>query len=421
MPKHPRTTGHSQQRTQSPMPGTRPLPQPCKQGNETRPTPTRGRKQDASDPKWQAHRQSSRDPLGQKGSQADPAMHQPAHHRAQGKDTGLTSKRAAKIGHSTHSKEATPHPERYRTTNIHASQAEKTDPSQAAVPPEPTPQQHHTTFHTSHKAERPNATGEPSDARPALQTTEARAATHRATIPTPQHAKQRRTVRSNEHPKRKPCTKPTPCKCAPTSPPKTKPPAKVHPREKKTNGIQVQVPIPQRGNQPPDPGGRPLHSRVETGRLPEPTVQTSVNTARTTPAQTPAPCLNLCPQRPLSPSIEGTKNKRGVHPVQTNPPTRDGHTKADEDTSIQHKLSTQPTSPHSALRRKARALSNTTPACTWDRRPPPFPHNHPNTPYHHHCINSPGRNTNQFSSTITAQLIQIWPEILPCGVFPKDK
>ncbi|MED6237540.1 hypothetical protein ATANTOWER_027264 [Ataeniobius toweri] len=33
-------------------------------------------------------------------------MHHPAHHRAQGKDTCLTSRRAAKKGHSMHSKEA---------------------------------------------------------------------------------------------------------------------------------------------------------------------------------------------------------------------------------------------------------------------------------------------------------------------------
>ncbi|MED6250271.1 hypothetical protein ATANTOWER_028197 [Ataeniobius toweri] len=126
------------------------------------------------------------------------------------------------------------------------------------------PQQHHTSFHTldrgtnpkhtpptrnhpadkqtppQHKAERPNATAKPSDARPAVQNTEARAATHRTTTPTPQHAKQRRTVRSHQHPKWKPCTEPTPCKCVPTSPPKKKPPAKVHPREKKTHSIQVQ-------------------------------------------------------------------------------------------------------------------------------------------------------------------------------------
>ncbi|KAK5607771.1 hypothetical protein CRENBAI_012066 [Crenichthys baileyi] len=39
----------------------------------------------------------------------------------------------------------------------------------------------------------------------------------------PQHIIQRRTERSKEHPKQNPCTKPTPCKCTPTSPPKIKP------------------------------------------------------------------------------------------------------------------------------------------------------------------------------------------------------
>ncbi|XP_047226632.1 extensin-like [Girardinichthys multiradiatus] len=66
-----------------------------------------------------------------------------------------------------------------------------------------------------HKTERPDATAEPSEACPAVQNTEARAAAHRTTTPTPQHTKQRRTAHSNEHPKRKPCTRPTPCKCAP--------------------------------------------------------------------------------------------------------------------------------------------------------------------------------------------------------------
>ncbi|MEQ2307700.1 hypothetical protein AMECASPLE_020946 [Ameca splendens] len=53
-----------------------------------------------------SHRQSSRDPPGQPGSQADPAMHHSAHHHAQGKDTSVTSRGAAKKGHSMHSKEA---------------------------------------------------------------------------------------------------------------------------------------------------------------------------------------------------------------------------------------------------------------------------------------------------------------------------
>ncbi|XP_047202405.1 extensin-like [Girardinichthys multiradiatus] len=56
----------------------------------------------------------------------------------------------------------------------------------------------HSSIHRLHKTERPNATTEPSKARPAVQNTAARVATHRTTTPTPQHAKQRRT---------KPCEK----------------------------------------------------------------------------------------------------------------------------------------------------------------------------------------------------------------------
>ncbi|KAK5622050.1 hypothetical protein CRENBAI_011551 [Crenichthys baileyi] len=92
--------------------------------------------------------------------------------------------------------------------------------------------------------------------------TEARATMHRTTAPTPQHAKQWRKQLSNEHPKQKPCTKLTPYKCAPTSPPKTKPPAKLHPHEKNTHSIQVQeqvrtpIPLPEvapRENPHPSP------------------------------------------------------------------------------------------------------------------------------------------------------------------------
>ncbi|XP_047219380.1 extensin-like [Girardinichthys multiradiatus] len=114
-----------------------------------------------------------------------------------------------------------------KTTNPKHTPPTKNHPADKQTPPQ-------------HKAEKPDATAEPSDARPAIQNMEARAVTHRTTTPTPQHAKQRRTEHSNEHPKQKPCTKPTPCKCAPTSPPKTKAPAKVHPHEKKTYSIQVQ-------------------------------------------------------------------------------------------------------------------------------------------------------------------------------------
>ncbi|MEQ2300160.1 hypothetical protein AMECASPLE_022463 [Ameca splendens] len=53
-------------------------------------------------------------------------------------------------------------------------------------------------------------------------------------------------------------------------------------------------------------------------------------------------------------------------------------------------------------------------AHTQSRRLPPCPRNHTNTPSHCHCNDSPGRNTNQLSSTITAQLIQ-----MPVTTHPK--
>ncbi|KAK5618819.1 hypothetical protein CRENBAI_010567 [Crenichthys baileyi] len=178
-------------------------------------------------------------PPVQPDSQADSAMHHPAHHRDQGKDTSLTNRRAAKKGHSMHSKEAanattTPHILPYigrgmaETTNPKHTQPTRNHPADKQTPPQ-------------HKAERPDATAKPSDARPAIRNMEARAARNRTTTPTPRHAKQRSTVCSNEHPKRNPCTKPQ-CKCAPTSPPKTKPNAKVHRREKKTHSIQIPPP-----------------------------------------------------------------------------------------------------------------------------------------------------------------------------------
>ncbi|MED6236953.1 hypothetical protein ATANTOWER_016732, partial [Ataeniobius toweri] len=47
------------------------------------------------------------------------------------------------------------------------------------------------------------------------------------------------------------------------------------------------------------------------------------------------------------------------------------------------------------------------PTRTQGQRPPPCPCNHTNTPHHHCCNDSPGRNTNQLSSTITTQPIQM--------------
>ncbi|MEQ2241789.1 hypothetical protein ILYODFUR_028954 [Ilyodon furcidens] len=46
-------------------------------------------------------------------------------------------------------------------------------------------------------------------------------------------------------------------------------------------------------------------------------------------------------------------------------------------------------------------------ACTRGQRPPPFPCNHTNTRHYRHCNDSPGRNTNQLRSTVTAQPTQM--------------
>ncbi|KAK5617644.1 hypothetical protein CRENBAI_002380 [Crenichthys baileyi] len=104
------------------MSGTGPQPQPGKRGSKTHPTPTlrppishtRPKmpgppkcKLRASIGKFTPHRQINRSPQGQPDSQADPAMHHPAHNCAQGKDAGPASQRAPQKGHSMHSKEAT--------------------------------------------------------------------------------------------------------------------------------------------------------------------------------------------------------------------------------------------------------------------------------------------------------------------------
>ncbi|MEQ2265761.1 hypothetical protein XENORESO_012187 [Xenotaenia resolanae] len=124
-------------------------------------------------------------------------MHHPTHHCIQGKDAGPASRRVPQKGHSMHSKEAALPPRR-RTTNIHASQAKMTEPSQAAVPPRanatatphslpyigrgtvkttnpthtPPTRNHPADKQTppQYKAEKPDAIAEPSDACPAAPT-----------------------------------------------------------------------------------------------------------------------------------------------------------------------------------------------------------------------------------------------------------
>ncbi|KAK5603625.1 hypothetical protein CRENBAI_003396 [Crenichthys baileyi] len=74
------------------------------------------------------------------------------HHCAQRKDASPASRRAAQKGHSKHSKEATPL--RRRTNN--------SKPAKLQFPP--------SQCHTSYKAKKPDATTEPSNARPAAPT-----------------------------------------------------------------------------------------------------------------------------------------------------------------------------------------------------------------------------------------------------------
>ncbi|KAK5619756.1 hypothetical protein CRENBAI_007968 [Crenichthys baileyi] len=75
-----------------------------------------------------------------------------------------------------------------KTTNPKNTPPTRNHPADKQTPPQ-------------HKAERPDATAKLSDARPTKQNVEGKATTHRTTNPTPQHAKQRRTECSNEHPK----------------------------------------------------------------------------------------------------------------------------------------------------------------------------------------------------------------------------
>ncbi|MEQ2159795.1 hypothetical protein GOODEAATRI_026943 [Goodea atripinnis] len=263
------------------MPGTRPQPQPGKRGNKTHPTPTSRPPISHTQPKlaWPTgkcnlrasigtctpHRQTNRILQGQPGSHADPAMQHPAHHRSQGKDTSPASRRrhrratshTAKRLHSPRDAElltsmpakqkqqsqakpqippqanatATPHILPYigrgtvKTTNPKPTSLTRNHPADKQTP-------------SQFKAEKPDATTEPSNARPAAHTCgdqSRRTQDHRPNT-TALH-----TVEcSKEHPKQKQCTKPTLCKCTSTNPPNTNPPGKGHPHEEKTHSIQVQ-------------------------------------------------------------------------------------------------------------------------------------------------------------------------------------
>ncbi|MED6269170.1 hypothetical protein CHARACLAT_030423 [Characodon lateralis] len=83
---------------------------------------------------------------------------------------------------------------------------------------------------------------------------------------------------------------------------------------------KVQVPIPHRDNQPPDPGCVSLG--VDTGRPPQ-----HLNLVRASPSwcpnlSNPGKDTNPQPQRPPSLSREGATYKRGVYMAHTSPPTR---------------------------------------------------------------------------------------------------
>ncbi|KAK5609652.1 hypothetical protein CRENBAI_000852 [Crenichthys baileyi] len=136
---------------------------------------------------------------------------------------GKTPAQQAEGCHSARSKEATPP---FRDADPPTSRTHQETSSKRQNPPQ-------------YEAQKPDASAEPSDARPAAPRPEVRAATHRTTAPTPQHTIQRRTECSKEHPEQKLHTKLTLRKCTPTSPPKTKSPVKAHPHEKKIRSIQV--------------------------------------------------------------------------------------------------------------------------------------------------------------------------------------
>ncbi|KAK5613556.1 hypothetical protein CRENBAI_019818 [Crenichthys baileyi] len=170
------------------------------------------------------HRQMNKNHQVQPGSQADPVMHHPAHHRAQGKDASSASRGATQKGHSMHSKEATlPHKKQNHQHPCQPSKNDRAKPSccypranATATPhilpyigrdtvkttnPEHTPptRNHPADKQTppQYKPEKPDATAEPSDALPAAPTFggQSRHA---------QHAITRRTERSKEHRKQKP-------------------------------------------------------------------------------------------------------------------------------------------------------------------------------------------------------------------------
>ncbi|MEQ2180427.1 hypothetical protein GOODEAATRI_001113 [Goodea atripinnis] len=86
----------------------------------------------------------------------------------------------------------------------------------------------------------------------------------------------------------------------------------------RTLNSQVQVPIPQRGDQPLDPGGGPLHSGVERGRPPQhqPTLVPAPSKPEQ-PMHRPQPIMT-----PIPIWGEGAMNKRGVYLANQSRPRR---------------------------------------------------------------------------------------------------
>ncbi|KAK5611395.1 hypothetical protein CRENBAI_017403 [Crenichthys baileyi] len=156
---------------------------------------------------------------------------------------------------------------------------------------------------------------------------EARATMHRTTTPTPKHAKQRRTECSNEHPKQKPCTKPTPGKCAPTSPLKKKSPAKVHPLAPRKNPHQS----PQKAESPQSQNQNPARSRGQSTPRSAPTsppatpMQTRIrnwNLDKEPESKSEPPRSKRCPSLPKANHPPPPRKKTYTHPnIRTTPRT----------------------------------------------------------------------------------------------------
>ncbi|MEQ2256836.1 hypothetical protein ILYODFUR_028201, partial [Ilyodon furcidens] len=149
-----------------------------------------------------------------------------------------------------------------------------------------------------YKAEKPDATAEPSDACPAAPTH--RGQSHHAydhhPMP-PQHAIEWRTECSNEHPKQKPCTKPTPCKCIPISPPKRKPLRNCtqvtrRPTASRSKNMHY-THTPARSSPVRKPTTKPTKGREPIEPKPKPTKKPRPVHPEINPASLPKPCRPL--------------------------------------------------------------------------------------------------------------------------------